>query len=207
MAKHVHTLSSTARELPRRNSWDSPLVRRPTKGLLAGTTLTALIAGAASALTLLSAPLALAGDEPIFLPIGQGCADFNLQLSSTGGNLHTKTFLDKNGDPVRVLTAGKGVNLTYTNFGPDPEDPVAGKSVTIKTAGSVTSIRTNPDGTSTYTSTGHNGLVLFPTDVPAGPTTTQYIGRLVFDVAPDTGVFTLISTAGQARNICSELAD
>ena len=109
---------------------------------------------------------------------------------------------------MRTITAGKGVDLTYTNYGTEPIDsnPVAGESVTVKTAGSVTKTVFNPDGTLTMTGTGHNGLILFPTDIPAGPTTTHYIGRIVFNVDPTTGVFTLLSTTGQERDICAELA-
>jgi len=29
---------------------------------------------------------------------------------------------------------------------------------------------------------GHNVLILFPSDVPAGPSTTLYVGRVVFTV-------------------------
>jgi WD40 repeat protein len=132
------------------------------------------------------------------LPAGLGC-DFALRIDSTGGKLHEKTFTDKDGDPVRFLSAGKGVVLTYTNID-------SGESVTIRTDGSVTSIRFNADGTQTWTTTGHNGLILFPSDVPAGPTTTQYVGKVVFNVDPTTGIFTLVSTKGQARDICAELS-
>ena len=148
-----------------------------------------------------------ASADEFFLPKGLGCADFNLGITTTGGNLHTKEWLDEDGNVVRSITAGKGVDLTYSNLGTDPDNPVAGKSVTIKTAGSVTKTVKNPDGTLTVTFSGHNGLVLFPTDVPAGPTTTQYIGTVVANIDPETGVFTLLSTAGQQRDICAELAD
>ena len=63
-----------------------------------------------------------------------------------------------------------------------------------------------PDGTELHVATGHNGLILFPTDVPAGPTTTLYVGRIVFTVDPDTGVFELLSTAGRATDVCAALA-
>jgi hypothetical protein len=129
---------------------------------------------------------------------GIGC-DFALRIDSNGGKLHEKLFTDKAGNPVRFLSAGKGVVLTYTNVD-------SGKSVTIRTDGSVTSIRFNPDGTQTWTTTGHFGLVLYPSDVPAGPSTTQYIGKLVFNVDPATGVFTFVSSTGQARDICAELS-
>ena len=142
---------------------------------------------------------------PFILDAGLGC-EFNLGIKATGGNLVTREFTDAAGNVVRTITAGKGVDLTYTNYGPDPGSPVAGESVTVKTAGSVTKTVNNPDGTQTVTGTGHNGLILFPTDVPAGPTTTHYIGRIVYTVDPDTGIFTLQSTTGQERDICAELA-
>lgn len=164
-------------------------------------------APAAFVAAVLVAPLqqASAADDVLILPVGQGCPGFNLGLSSTGGNLHKKDFVDANGNIVRNITAGKGVLLTYTNYGTRKNKPVAGKSVTIRTDGSVTQTVTNPDGTQTVTATGHNGLIMFPSDVPAGPTTTQYIGQIVYTIDAK-GVFTLISTSGQARDICAELA-
>jgi hypothetical protein len=47
-------------------------------------------------------------------------------------------------------------------------------------------------------------LILFPTDVPAGPSTTLYVGRVVFTVVGD--VFTLRSTSGTATDICAALS-
>jgi hypothetical protein len=55
------------------------------------------------------------------------------------------------------------------------------------------------------TLTGHNVLFLFPTDVPAGPSTTLYVGRVVFHVDTE-GVFTLQSTNGTATDICAALS-
>jgi autotransporter passenger strand-loop-strand repeat protein len=83
---------------------------------------------------------------------------------------------------------------------------VPGASVTIRTDGSVSNTTYNSDGTLTVSSTGHNGLILFPSDIPAGPTTTQYIGRIVYNIDPATGIFTLVSTSGSQRDICAELA-
>ena len=76
----------------------------------------------------------------------------------------------------------------------------------IRTDGSVSQTTFNRDGTQTVVATGHNGLILFPTDLPAGPTTTHYIGRIVYTVDPATGVSTLISMSGSGRDICAELA-
>jgi hypothetical protein len=158
------------------------------------------------------AAVAITATQPAFaqdvtiLPVGVGCRTFNLGIEASGGNLVTREFTDAEGNVVRIITAGKGVDLTWTNYGTDPDNPVAGESVTVKTAGSVMKTVFNSDGTQTVTGTGHNGLVLFPTDIPAGPTTTQYIGRIVYTVDPTTGVFTLLSTTGQERDICAELA-
>jgi autotransporter passenger strand-loop-strand repeat protein len=149
-----------------------------------------------AALTLTAAQPASA--DVIDLPAGTACQDFGLRLERTNGNLHTTEFKDKNGNLVRILTAGKGFLLKYTNLN-------SGKYVTIRTDGSVSSTRINSDGTQTVTATGHNGLILFPTDVPAGPTTTQYIERIVYTVDA-TGVFTLLSTSGSASNIFAKPA-
>jgi hypothetical protein len=158
-----------------------------------------------AALTLTAAQPASA--DPIILPVGEGCPGFQLGLEGTGGSFVERDFNYKDGS-VRSLSVGRGVVVTWTNFGTDPDNLVAGKSVAIKTSGSVTSTRKiSPDGTlATVTATGHNGLVLFPSDVPAGPTTTQYIGRIVYTIDLNTGVFTLLSTSGMQRDICAELA-
>ena len=52
---------------------------------------------------------------------------------------------------------------------------------------------------------GHLVLIMFPTDVPAGPSTTLYVGRVVFDVAPDR-VFTLKETQGKSTDLCAALS-
>jgi hypothetical protein len=166
----------------------------------------ALAVGLAAVALTATQPAFAQDQEPLILPVGVACPDFNLGFLATGGNLVTREFTDADGNVVRMLTAGKGVDLTWTNYGTNPEDPVAGESVTVKTAGSVTKTVFNPDGTQTVTGTGHNGLILFPSDIPAGPTTTQYIGRIVYTVDPTTEVFTLLSTTGQEMDICAELA-
>ncbi|MEV8000562.1 hypothetical protein [Pseudarthrobacter oxydans] len=158
------------------------------------TTLARTLAPAALAAAALVAPAqsATAEDISFILPAGTGC-EFRLGVSWTGGNLQTKEFVDEEGNTVRLLVAGKGTVITYTNYGMKPgRNPEALDAVTIRTDGSVTETVTNPDGTLTVTGTGHNGLIMFPTDEPAGPTTTHFI---------------LESTSGQAIDICAELAD
>jgi hypothetical protein len=164
---------------------------------------TATAAAILAALTLAAAQSTVANGPPqpvepqeFELPAGQAC-DFGLRVSQSGGNLHIKEFRDRNGILVRTIQAGKGFLLTYTNL--DTEN-----SVTIRTDGSVSKTTFNPDGTQTVSATGHNGLILFPSDVPAGPTTTHYIGRIVYTI-DQSGVFTLVSTSGSQRDICAEL--
>ena len=165
------------------------------------TTLVALVLGAGPAMA--APPEPVPAPPFILLPTGLGCPDFNLGIEWTGGkNRHTKEI-----DPIHVHTAGKGFLLTYTNFGPDPADPIAVRSIKITTGGSVSTTRINPDGNWTVTATGHNGLVLFPTDVPAGPSTTHYIGRIVYHVNTTTGVFTLLQESNNQRDVCAELSD
>lgn len=163
-------------------------------------TISALAAGALVA----PAQPALA-DVTYFFPAGTAC-DFNLQFTATGGNLTEKEFVDENGNTVRLLQAGKGTVNTYTNYGTNPKKPVKGESISIRTDGSVTEYQTNPDGTLTVTATGHNGLIMFPSDDPAGPSTIQYTGKIVYTIDPATGVFTLVSTSGGSIDICAELA-
>ncbi len=63
----------------------------------------------------------------------------------------------------------------------------------------------NPDGSYTETLTGHNVLILFPTDVPAGPSTTLYVGSVVFTVDL-AAVFTVQRVSGKATDICAALS-
>jgi hypothetical protein len=61
------------------------------------------------------------------------------------------------------------------------------------------------DGSQTVTLTGHNLLILFPSDVPAGPSTTVHVGRVVFTI-DSNGVFTVLSTSGTSTDICAALS-
>jgi hypothetical protein len=100
---------------------------------------------------------------------------------------------------VRLLSAGKGSELSFTNLD-------TGATLSLTTGGSVTHITLNPDGSQTVTATGHTVLILFPTDVPAGPSTTLYQGRIVYTVDPDE-VFTLQEVSGRETDICAALSD
>ena len=73
-----------------------------------------------------------------------------------------REFTDEDGNVVRLLSAGKGFDLTFTNLSTN-------ETVELPSNGSVMRTKINADGTSTVENTGHNVLILFPTDVPAGP--------------------------------------
>jgi len=135
---------------------------------------------------------------PLFdFPAGAAC-DFRLLVDGVGGHMVQKLFVDKNGDPVRFLTAGTGQALTFTNFD-------TGTTLSLRSNGAVSQIHFNTDGTYTFVNTGHTILILFPTDGPAGPTTTLYVGRVVFN-ADSAANFTLLDHDGTATDICAALS-
>jgi len=137
-------------------------------------------------------------DQVFDLPAGLACQDFDLRVEVwTSANRVFRQFKDKKGNVVRILTAGKGNTLAFTNL-------ATLEKVTLTANGSVEHITLNADGSQTWEVTGHNVLILFPTDVPAGPSTTLYVGRVQFTVSP-AGVFTLQSTSGTATDICTAL--
>ena len=144
-----------------------------------------------------AAPASAAAPDFAFeLPAGTACA-FPLRVEGTGDKRIMKQFTDQNGNVVRLLAAGKGFDLTFTNLS-------SGESTTLPSNGSVQLTTINADGTQTVQNTGHNVVILFPTDVPAGPSTTLYTGRLVYTVDA-SGVFTVQSTSGQTTDICALL--
>ena len=51
---------------------------------------------------------------------------------------------------------------------------------------------------------GHTIVIMFPTDVPAGPTTTLYTGRVALRTSP-AGVTTIVRESGRALDICAAL--
>jgi len=133
-------------------------------------------------------------DFSFVLPAGVACAGFDLGVVGTGDKRIMREFTDRNGNVVRTLAAGKGYTLTFTNR-------TTGESLTLPASGSVQRTTINSDGTSTVVSTGHNVVIFFPTDIPAGPSTTLYVGQIVYTVDA-AGVFTLQSTSGSTTDLC-----
>lgn len=130
------------------------------------------------------------------LPDGLACS-FALRIEGWDGKRHVKMFKDKSGF-VREISAGTGSALRFTNI-------ATGLTFSTKSNGSVTHTLFNPDGSSTMASTGHNVLILFPTDVPAGPSTTLYVGRVVFTVDL-SDIFTVLKESGKKTDICAALS-
>jgi len=136
-------------------------------------------------------------DFTVVLAAGTACT-FDLQIEGSGGNRQFREFTDENGNVVRSLDAGTGSELRFTNLSPN------GKTLSTMSNGAVSRKTFNLDGSFTETDTGHNILILFPTDSPAGPSTTLIVGRLVFTVDV-FGIFTVQTVSGRVTDICAAL--
>ena len=167
---------------------------RKASHLVAG--ITALALGSAVAVATAAPASAAEQDFSFELAAGEAC-DFALRVEGTGDKRIMRTFTDQNGEVVRLLSAGKGFDLTFTNLD-------SGESVALPSNGSVAQTTVNADGTTTVQDTGHNVVILFPTDVPAGPSTTLYTGRLVY-TADASNNFTVVSSSGPTTDICALL--
>jgi hypothetical protein len=149
----------------------------------------ALVAG-------LGAPSPAAAVEIVF-SAGTAC-DFELRVEVGESSPVTKKFRDKDGNVVAELVAGKGPTLVFTNGD-------TGATLSLKGNGSVT-WTVSADGSSTLSLMGHNVLILFPTDEPAGPSTTLIVGHALIAVDP-TGNFTVHQISGATTDICATLAE
>jgi hypothetical protein len=148
-----------------------------------------------------AAPTATA-DVPDFtwdLPMGVACPTFDLRLEGFVSDLRvSRTFYDKSGNPVRMFAGGKGNVLRFTNLNTTA-------SLTLRTGGSVERTGLAADGSiTTYTAMGHNVVIMFPTDIPAGPSTKLYLGRVDFSIDAG-GTWTMLSKSGTQFDICAAL--
>ena len=159
--------------------------------------ITVVAAGAVATLATIASPVAAAPEDyDIYLPAGSGC-EFDLGIDVSGGHRIVREFTDDNGTVVRILETGKGSDLTFTN-------DATGDSISLRSNGSVSDTTYNSDGTKTVASVGHNVVILFPTDEPAGPSTNLYVGRLVY-TADEAANFVVKSFSGRTTDICEQL--
>lgn len=108
-----------------------------------------------------------------------------------------KEFTDKDGN-LRILSAGTGYDVIYTNEN-------TGASFSSASNGAVVDKTTvHADGSQTKDLTEHNVVFMFPTDVPAGPSTTLYTGQVVINVDPDDNL-TIVTESGKKLDICAVL--
>jgi hypothetical protein len=143
----------------------------------------------------LAVPAAAAETFVIEFPAGVACT-FPLSITVVGSSQVVEELPAGDGF-TRVLNAGTGTENTYTNM-----DTSA--SFTSKANGSVISTTTTlADGSSTSSLTGHTIVIQFPTDVPAGPSTTLYTGRVALRTT--AGVTTVVKEAGRALDVCAAL--
>jgi len=139
-----------------------------------------------------------AAADPIDFPAGLVC-EFPVRLASSGDTRKVHEFRDAAGNVVRTLQTGLGSAGTLTNLD-------TGATFSFPANGAVWNIVNKPGGIQTFTTMGHLILFLFPSDIPAGPSTTLYVGRVVFDVDTATGVFTLKSATGRSTDLCAALS-
>lgn len=150
-------------------------------------------------LMLFALPLAANAQHDIELEAGLACSDFDLGIDFTSaGNQQFREFKDAEGNVVRTLSTGTGSALKFTNLD-------SGKTYSTKSNGANAQTRYNADGSSTVTATGHNILIMFPTDNPPGPSTRIIVGRLVYSVSTD-GVFNIQTITGKTSDICEILS-
>jgi hypothetical protein len=160
------------------------------------------LVGAAVAASLVLGMLAGPASASVFymeLPAGVACAGFDLGIEggpAVGGGAY-REFTDRDGNLVRAVSAGTGFALTFTNLS-------TGATVALPSNGAVASTRLGADGTQHVTLLGHNVIILFPSDVPAGPSTTLYVGRVTYTVN-QAGLFTLGSSSGTTLDICDAI--
>lgn len=168
------------------------MIRKTTRRLLPAAMLAALLLAAPQPATAVDFP---PGDPT------PGCPTFDLVVSGKKGDQSVKIFREKNGY-IRTVAGGNGFILTITAVKRVPAgDPLEfGTSVTVPTNGSVTHTSFNPDGTVTFTLTGQNVFIYFPTDV-GGARTILYTGKAVVKNSA-LGVSTFQSASGKQQNIC-----
>ena len=121
----------------------------------------ALALGLGLALATAASP-AQAADFTVTFPAGVACPLFDLTVSGTGGNAEVRVIQDHAGRPVRVISAGTGSALVFTNESTQ-------ETLSLSSNGAVTRTTLGANGVDTVSVLGHTVIILFPTDQPPGP--------------------------------------
>lgn len=147
---------------------------------------------------LLSAGVPATAAEPdLVYPAGVACT-FPLGITvGDGGPQNYKELTDAEGHVIGSISAGRGTALTFTNVDTGATFSSRANGVTWKTT-------YHEDGSRTVHMMGHSVLIMFPTDVPAGPSTTLYTGQVVATWAADETT-TVTKESGRQLDICAEL--
>jgi len=144
----------------------------------------------------------IGAEPPVVIDLGTGeaCPDFPLrvELYVDAGHLMNRTFIDKNGNVVRLLQAGQNFPLKFINLS-------TGALISVKAEGTVLSIRPSPDGSQTWTMTGHTALTWGAVE-PGGPATILYVGRLVVKLDSSGAVLSVSDFKGKKTDICAVLS-
>ena len=125
--------------------------------------------------------------------------ELTLQIDLTGGPQIDKTFEAPAGTR-RVLDTGMGFDLVFTNLD-DPSHP----TLALPGNGALRWISEEAvGGLQRHTFTGHNIVIYFPSDIPAGSSKTLVVGREVIAV-DSAGNFTRLSRIGKTTDIWAAL--
>ena len=138
-------------------------------------------------------------DAPDFtVPFDAGVAcNFPLTIEGSGARLYSREFTDKHG-LLNTEVMGMGFAFRFTNI-------ANGKSASQKSQDAHQHTIQYPDGSQKITTDGAVLIVMFPTDIPAGPSTVYYNGHTVLNLTAE-GVGTLELPHAHARDICAELS-
>ena len=144
----------------------------------------------------ISCPAMAAFTELVTFPAGLVCS-FELKVEGDGSGVRVERS-PTNGRYL-AISAGTGQDLRLTNISTNA-------SLTLQGSGAVQMTKQPlPNGYMLMKLTGSNILFMFPTDMPAGPSTTLYVGQLNYSVDA-LGNFIVLSSSGRQTDLCAALA-
>jgi hypothetical protein len=139
-------------------------------------------------------------DATVDLPAGLACSGFDLRIEIwAADHRQYREFFDRHGTLVRIIEAGRGHTLKLTNVN-------SAASLSLRPNGSVShSVPSGPPGNFLVKATGHNLIILFPTDTPPGPSTTLYVGQIQYSQDPNF-TFMVKKLTGTQTDLCAALS-